>query len=97
MKNYIILFLLFVGWVGVSYAQDGRQEVEISGTVLDENKEPLIGASVTVKDRPGFGTVTDADGRYITLRFWKVLHWCSRLWDTTRRKCSCAETAQQSM
>lgn len=64
MKNYIILFLLFVGWVGVSYAQDGRQEVEISGTVLDENKEPLIGASVTVKDRPGFGTVTDADGRY---------------------------------
>lgn len=64
MKNYIILFLLLVGWVGVSYAQDERQEVEISGTVLDENKEALIGASVTVKDRPGFGTVTDAEGKY---------------------------------
>ena len=40
------------------------QEVVVTGVVTDENKEPLIGVNVTVKDVPGLGTITDVDGKY---------------------------------
>ncbi|MDE5661008.1 MAG: SusC/RagA family TonB-linked outer membrane protein, partial [Muribaculaceae bacterium] len=35
----------------------------VSGVIVDESGEPLIGASVTVKGQPG-GAVTDIDGKY---------------------------------
>lgn len=36
----------------------------ISGTVFDENKEPLMGAAVSVKEKTTLGTTTDMRGRY---------------------------------
>ena len=36
----------------------------ITGTVYDENKEPLAGATVSVVDAPEKGTVTDLNGKY---------------------------------
>ena len=36
----------------------------VKGTVIDGTGEPLIGVSVTVKDRTGFGTTTDVDGNF---------------------------------
>lgn len=48
MKKYIILFLLTVLWTTTTYAQD-QEIIEVSGTVTDEQREPLIGVSVTIK------------------------------------------------
>ena len=38
--------------------------VTVQGVVIDENKEPLIGVNVTVKDVPGLGAITDINGKY---------------------------------
>lgn len=58
MKNYyLILFFLFSGWMVQAQTQT------ITGTVKDDNGQPLPGVSVVVKgtDR---GVVTDFDGKY---------------------------------
>ena len=36
----------------------------VTGTVIDENGEPLIGASVALKNNTGVGTVTDIEGHF---------------------------------
>ena len=36
----------------------------VSGTVTDDNGEPLIGAGVIVKEAPGIGTITDIGGMF---------------------------------
>jgi len=55
--------------------QNQQKEINISGTVVDKNNEPIIGATISV---PGtnIGTITDIDGNYTltaprgsTLRF----------------------------
>ena len=43
------------------YAQTQRT---VTGTVVDEVGETIIGASVQVPDNPGIGTITDADGKF---------------------------------
>ncbi len=40
-----------------------KEKRMITGMVIDENQEPLIGVSVTVKDTK-IGTTTDVDGKY---------------------------------
>ena len=42
-------------------AQGGRT---ITGTVVDANQAPLVGAGVVVEGQPTIGTVTDFDGHY---------------------------------
>lgn len=59
MKNIITFLLVFFTATTV-----WAEKVIVSGTVVDSNKEPLIGVNVTVKDAPGLGTITDIDGRY---------------------------------
>lgn len=66
MKHiYIICISLFCV---VTYAfSQGKGDTEmllVTGVVMDENKEPLPGANVIVKDVPGLGAITDADGKY---------------------------------
>lgn len=66
MKHiYIICISLFCV---VTYAfSQGKGDTEmllVTGVVMDENKEPLPGANVIVKDVPGLGATTDADGKY---------------------------------
>ncbi len=60
------LFILFgcfqLLFVNV-YSQDTLKENEITGTVIDNNGEPIISASVVVKGTTA-GTVTDIDGKY---------------------------------
>ena len=58
--------LLFI-WMMVllSATAFGQTAVTVSGTITEKNTgEPVIGATVTVKDQPGVGTVTDIDGQY---------------------------------
>lgn len=40
------------------------QKINCTGTVLDEQGEPVIGASVVQKGNSTVGTVTDLDGRF---------------------------------
>ena len=54
-----ILFATFIGSANV-YAQNRT----VSGTVVDEGGEPVIGAGVVVVGMRTIGTTTDLDGTY---------------------------------
>lgn len=41
-----------------------QEKIVVKGVVTDENKEPLIGVNVSVKDMPGLGSITDMNGHY---------------------------------
>ncbi|WP_209329271.1 SusC/RagA family TonB-linked outer membrane protein [Lunatimonas salinarum] len=58
-----ILPSLFVLILLVSANSAFAQSITVSGTVFDENKAPLPGVSILVKNSTT-GTVTDLDGRY---------------------------------
>ena len=64
MKNYIIIIIAIVGSIFYVNAQNNAPKIEVSGIVTSENKEPLIGVNVTVKNIPGLGAITDMDGKY---------------------------------
>ncbi|MFO7720481.1 MAG: TonB-dependent receptor plug domain-containing protein, partial [Gillisia sp.] len=58
MKNfYVIICLFFLGW------QAQGQIQQVSGTVVDEQSQPLPGVSVAIKGT-NQGTITDFDGNY---------------------------------
>ena len=40
------------------------QGINVSGTVVDDAGDPLIGASVMLKGQGNVGTVTDIDGKF---------------------------------
>jgi hypothetical protein len=42
------------------------QKITISGKVTDEMKDPIIGATVSVKGDNTAGTITDLDGNYLS-------------------------------
>lgn len=56
--RFLLGFLFMFMAIGTSWAQS-----KLSGTVVDQNKEPLIGVSVVAKGL-NVGTVTDEDGKY---------------------------------
>lgn len=58
VRNILFLFL-FVSNIGLLYSQQ-----QITGRVVDENKDPVIGATIRVKGSD-IGTVTDFEGNYI--------------------------------
>ncbi|MDR1743762.1 MAG: TonB-dependent receptor [Dysgonamonadaceae bacterium] len=60
MKRYILSVLCLIISLGV-FAQN---KVEVTGTITDAKGIPLIGATVTVKDKPGLGVAADIDGKY---------------------------------
>lgn len=44
---------------------DGISAINISGKIIDaDTKEPLIGASIVLKEQKGVGVVTDIDGKF---------------------------------
>lgn len=55
-----MLFLLFAALPLSAMAEEG---IRISGTVMDNQKEPLIGVSISV-DGTTLGTITDLDGHF---------------------------------
>lgn len=64
MKQIFFITLILFSFGLCAFAQGGKKQIEVTGTVLDENKEPLIGVNIVVKDVPGLGAVTDIDGKY---------------------------------
>ncbi len=60
MKKYLLLWLLCLGCTAGLFAQ----KTTISGTVTDQEGEPLVGAAVVVEGSKT-GTITDFDGKFI--------------------------------
>ena len=56
----LMLFLLFAALPLSAMAEEG---IRISGTVMDNQKEPLIGVSISVEGTT-LGTITDLDGHF---------------------------------
>jgi TonB-linked SusC/RagA family outer membrane protein len=70
-KFFYCILCLFV-WAVSASAQ--TKTVNVSGTIKDEEGEPLIGANVYVKDQPGLGVTADIEGNYkITVGAYKIL------------------------
>ena len=62
MKRKFIISLCF-GFMACATMPAFAQNTDIKGTVVDENGEPVIGASVRVEGQEG-GVITDLDGNY---------------------------------
>ncbi len=65
LNKILLTVVLFAGMVLTSLGQVTTSS--ISGKILDEKKEPLIGATVVVKHIPTgtiYGTLVQSDGRY---------------------------------
>lgn len=58
-KKVNLLLFLFLLSIGVAFTQ-----TRVTGSVVDENGDPVIGASIQIKGT-GQGTVTDLDGFFI--------------------------------
>ncbi|MGQ1891978.1 SusC/RagA family TonB-linked outer membrane protein [Thermophagus sp. OGC60D27] len=56
----VLLLIMFC----LSFAVYSQNMKSVSGVVLDENREPVPGATVVVKGSTTYGTVTDMDGRF---------------------------------
>lgn len=61
LASVVMTIAGFFLFAGIGLAQSGGA---ISGTVIDEFGEPLIGASVFVEGNSSVGTITDLDGNY---------------------------------
>lgn len=46
-EKYLLMWVLLLGCLSTIWAQ--KNVSEITGTVLDENKEPLIGVNIVIK------------------------------------------------
>ncbi|WP_029905291.1 TonB-dependent receptor [Prevotella sp. 10(H)] len=62
MKKYILIILCLSIYALNAHSQTAK--VEVTGRVTDVADEPLIGASVSVKNTVGLGVITDADGKF---------------------------------
>ena len=63
-KLCFIAFIALLGFSSQVMAQEETKTIEVTGTVVDEHNEPLIGVNVSVKNVPGLGAITDINGKY---------------------------------
>ncbi len=78
LRTLMTYALLSIVGVGVTVAQSSgtgiavtpalsvqqQEKLTVSGNVIDQNGDPLIGVSVIAKGQPGVGTSTDENGRF---------------------------------
>lgn len=63
MKNIILLLCLLIGVQPLTtWAQP--KEFVLEGTVFDQQKQPIPGVNIYVKNSPGRGVATNPDGKY---------------------------------
>ena len=78
MKNIIIIFFCMFMLMFQATAQNHAdvKEIEVSGIVLDSNKDPLIGANIVVKNVPGLGVITKIqDKGGVISTSYRFIHW----------------------
>lgn len=61
IQKKLCLFLLLLFNCVILWAQN---ELTIKGVVIDENSEPITGATITVKGNNSIGTITNIDGEF---------------------------------
>ncbi|MBD1429640.1 MULTISPECIES: SusC/RagA family TonB-linked outer membrane protein [Sphingobacterium] len=61
MNKFLLTCFLLLSVISLTLAQE---IVEVTGIVLDAQKNPLPGVTVHVLDAPGLGTITDNKGQY---------------------------------
>ncbi len=59
-----LILLLMLSMQSVTLQAQEKQTFSVKGEVVDEKGEPIIGAYVTIQDKPGVGSVTDIDGAF---------------------------------
>src|SRR5690606_35828013 len=59
---YVLCILPFL-WLTATFAQQST-ELTVSGTVVNENGEPLSNVSIYLKDKSAAGTSTDDNGKF---------------------------------
>ncbi len=57
-RGFFVLITLFIGTVSAF------SQIKVSGTILDDKNDPLIGANVIVKGTKN-GTISDVNGKYV--------------------------------
>lgn len=63
MKIKLSIFIgLLIFFTTVINAQNGN--INMAGFVMTETGEEMIGVSITVKENPGYGTITNVDGHF---------------------------------
>lgn len=62
MKRILLIALALLTCLSAAYAQKGR--IKVSGTVTDENGQPLPGAGVVERGSKANGVVTNLEGKY---------------------------------
>lgn len=50
--------------LGTTLGVLAQNEKEVTGTVVDNNNEPMVGVTVTIKDASKVGAITDINGKY---------------------------------
>ena len=63
MKRKLIISLCLSAMMAL-VSMPAMAQNKVTGNVVDENGEPVIGASITVVGKKGMGAVTDLDGNY---------------------------------
>ena len=65
VETLVLSLLVLLPGVPALAQEDTQGELfELKGTVTSSDAEPLAGAGVFVKGRPGAGAVTDIDGKF---------------------------------
>ena len=64
-KQFQKIFYSFLFTVFCSLTVLAQQRTTVRGTVVDDNDEPVIGASIIVKNARSVGTVSDLDGNFV--------------------------------
>lgn len=65
MNRLLIICALMLAFGAAAAAQENVQtSFMLSGTVVNPDGEPITGASVYIKDKPGVGATTDAAGHF---------------------------------
>jgi TonB-linked SusC/RagA family outer membrane protein len=59
LKFYLVVLLCVL-----TFAPTFAQGITVQGVVVDQSDEPIIGASVSIKGKPGTGAITDIDGKF---------------------------------
>lgn len=63
MKKYILILITLILTCPLDIIAQ-EEAMNVTGVVRDDQGELLVGVNIVIKDRPGFGTVTDINGKY---------------------------------
>ena len=64
MKRILFICAFLLSFMAVETYAQTSEPFTLQGVVVDTNGEPIVGAMVYVKDKPGVGTLTDAEGEF---------------------------------